>query len=1187
MTQVRVLAGVVALLGAGGLLLGKSRMVHSQIAYGGGPVFGPEGALPLSQPVSARASSDEPLPAREAAEIKAHSLMAGLPLMFEPNQGQANLDASDPRVKFIARGAGYVLALGSEGAIVTVRARRSSQASGFRSLEPAQFQTVRMRLAGANAHARIDAIDALPSKSNYLLGNDPAKWRRGVPQFARVRYQDIYPGINLVFYGNQGHLEHDFQVAPGADPSQAQLQFDGAERLELDNGALRIRLRDGELRLEAPRVYQRVDGREQTVSAHYVLRGTNRASFAVGPYDRTRELVIDPVLNFSSYFGGSGDELATSVAIDGAGFIYLTGSTDSTLLPTAGTSIFQTSLKSTPPAANLYIVKLFPTNVDPLVYVTYLGGTGSDTPAPFGGIAVDGAGDAYVAGTTTSTDFPTTTTAYQTTPISSGQHVFVAELNTTASALNYSSYLSGNGTESASGMTIDTAADIYVTGTTSSSNTANPTGTPPTQFPASGIPAAQAYQGSSKGGALQFFVTKVDTAGVGVASIAYSTYFGGGSFTGSGLVPCSSISPGSTVSGLVACGGGIAVDTNLNIYFSGTTNFLYTGQDSGTDFPILNAYEYCLDSLPPATYTYAPTCIYNSGSPAPSATDAFVAKLTNPNGVGVLVGQQLQWSTYLGGSANDFGNGIAIDPGAANVYLVGTTNSTDFVTHLPTVTGQFQSTPGCASCGLNDAFVARFPNLTPTSTTLSLALAYFSYLGGSGNDAGLAIVADNTNGALVTGYTLSADFPFYPPTGAIQSQLCPTVPGCPNGTQQDAFEARLNTVVPPGANNKTGSYATYFGGGTSDTSGVMATTQGSGIALDSNQNVYFAGSTNTTDLQETVTTPPLNTNQGGYDAFVTQLRAAPAVSIYGVATLGTNQTFFPAGNPATFTYTITNNGQDPAYNLIVIDNLQPANSNSNVTVTFDSASSTAGSCGTVTTNGSVSCTIGSLQPGSIATVTFVITPMANNSGTPAGFTGGQVSVIGQNNITLAVTEVPAQMSDFGITAFPSNVSVAAGQTATYQVQLTPHPVFGTNVSLSCTGVPTSASCNFTPNNSISLQGSSPASATLNLTTTAQTIITASSKSEWRRFYGVFLGVPGLALVGIGFGGDRRRRWRLTGLFLALLVMAQLLSLPGCSTIQTQPPPTGTPSGQYQITLTATSGSDTKNIPIQLTVTPSP
>lgn len=1171
MTRSCVLAAVVALVGVGGLLLGTSYRSHLQIAPVVASTSGrPDSAPSLTQTLLHRTSWDSSTPAGRHAQLDPRALMSGLPLMFEPNQGQANLNASDPRVKFIARGSGYVLALGSEGAIVTVRSSNVSRPGASRTPKSEQFETVRMKLVGANSLAGIDAIDPFSSKSNYLLGNDPAKWRRDVPQFARVRYENIYPGINLVFYGNQGRLEHDFLVAPGADPSQAELEFEGGQKLDLDNGALLIRLGNGELRLEAPRVYQKIYGREQTVSAHYVIRGTNRAGFSIGAYDHSRELVIDPVLNFSSFFGGSGDELATSVAVDGAGFIYLTGSTDSTILPPAGTGILQTSLKSTPPATNLFIAKLNPnvtTNAnDPLVYVTYLGGTGNDTPAPFGGIAVDGAGDAYVAGTTTSTDFPTTSTAYQTAPSSSGEHIFVTELNTSATALNYSSYISGNGTDIASGMAIDAAADIYVTGTTSSNNSSSVT----SQFPASGLPAAQAYQPNPKGGPLQFFVTKVSTTSVGVGSIFYSTYFGGGQFTSSS-VACPGSQPNS--SGLVACGGGIAVDTNLNIYFTGTTNFVYTGTSSGTDFPILNAYQPCLDQPPPPTFTYAPTCTYTSG--IPGAPDAFVAKLSNPNGVGVLQGQQLQWSSFLGGTGNDFGSAVAVDPGAANIYLVGTTNSTDFL--LPTGTGQFQSAPG--GSGNTDAFVARFPNLTPTSTTLNMTLGYFSYLGGSGNDAGLAIVADNTNGALVTGYTQSTDFPFYPTTGTIQSVLTGT---------QDAFVARLNTVVPPGANNKTGSWASYFGGATSDTSGAAATTLGTGIALDSNQNAYFAGSTNTTDLPVTVApSEPGNLNSGGYDAFVTQLRATPGVTIAGVATLGTNQAFFPAGNPATFTYTITNTGQDPAYNLVVIDNLNALNASNNVPLTFNSASSTAGSCNTATSNGSVSCTIGSLQPGSIATVIFVVTPTANNSGTPASFNGGQVSVLGQNNITLAVTSVSAQMSDFGITAFPSNFSVPAGQTATYNVQLTPHPVFGTNVSLSCSNVPTAASCNFTPSAAISLQGSSPASATLNLTTTAQSILTASSKSEWRSFYAVFLGVPGLALVGVGIGGDRRRRWRVTGLFVLLLLITQLLPLPGCSSTQTQPPPTGTPSGQYNITVTATSGSDSKSIPIQLTVSPSP
>ena len=158
----------------------------------------------------------------------------------------------------------------------------------------------------------------------------------GVPQFARVRYENIYPGINLVFYGNQGRLEYDFQVAPGSDPAQAELEFKGAKGLELKDGALVIKGEGGSVQLEAPRVYQEIAGRQQAVEGSFVLRGANRAGFAIGSYDHSRELVIDPILSFSTYFGGSGDEHATSVAVDGGFNVYLAGSTTSPNLPAVG-----------------------------------------------------------------------------------------------------------------------------------------------------------------------------------------------------------------------------------------------------------------------------------------------------------------------------------------------------------------------------------------------------------------------------------------------------------------------------------------------------------------------------------------------------------------------------------------------------------------------------------------------------------------------------------------------------------------------------------------------------------------------------------------------------------------------------------------------------------------------------------
>ena len=701
--------------------------------------------------------------------------------MFEPNQGQAHLDPSDPREQFVARGSGYSLLLGSEGAILTLRssalrssALRSSALSSTAATQnkskvpsdPAvtRVESLRMKLAGSNPNARLTASDLLPSKSNYILGNDPAKWRNNVPQFARVHYENIYPGIDLAFYGNQGSLEYDFQVAPGSDPAQAELEFEGAKGLKLQDGALVIEAEGGAVRLDAPRVYQPVDGRQQPVEGSFVLRADNRVGFTIGAYDHSRELVIDPVLTYSTYFGGTGDEHYTQVAIDTVGNIYLAGSTTSTDLPSAG--VFQTTLKGT---QNVYIAKINPTlGAGGLVYVTYLGGSGVDYPV---GIAVDGGAQPYVAGTTTSTDFPTTGSAYQTSleagSAPGSQHVFVTALNNLAVApLNYSSYLSGNGIDIASGMTIDPKGYTYVTGTTTSIET-----NPDDQFPASNIPQAQPFQNISKAqGQPQFFVTKVNTNGVSFGSITYSTYFGGGSWFPTSSPP-------------VAVGGGIAVDINQNIYFTGTTNYTYSGTQgsSTTDFPILNAYEPCLDQVPPSVITNPAVCTPSLATS--SNPDAFVAKL-NPN---LAAGtSQLQWSTYFGGADSETGTGIAVDSGAANIYITGTTNSfpvttlTTFPPYQPCLNGPgvaYASCPTPTNASPTDAYVARFANLVLTTTTPNLQLTYFSYLGGSANDEGLALTVDSANGAIVTGWTQSPTSQCLPP--AVPARSAARTPSWP------------------------------------------------------------------------------------------------------------------------------------------------------------------------------------------------------------------------------------------------------------------------------------------------------------------------------------------------------------------------------------------------------------------------
>jgi uncharacterized repeat protein (TIGR01451 family) len=1087
----------------------------------------------------------------------------------------------------VTRGPGYSLFLGPEGAILsTVSQDRTKldskkldskkQNSGKHDASLARVNSLQMKLAGANPNASLTGTALLPGKSNYFLGNDPAKWRRGVPQFARVRYENIYPGINLVFYGNQGRLEYDFQVAPGADPAQAELEFNGAKQLQLKDGALVIlnndhlnndHSNDGSVRLEAPRVYQEVAGRQQPVEGRFVLRGANRAGFAIGPYDHSRELVIDPILTFATYFGGSGDERATSIAVDGEFNIYLAGSTTSPNLPAA--NVFQTALAAGA-TQNVYIAKITPPlgqTAAALDYVTYLGGNGIDTPV---GIEVDSAGDPYVAGTTSSSDFPTTATnAYQTTPEVPGTHVFVTELLFDATTLQYSSYLSGDGTDTASGMAIDASGYVYVTGTTTSSDAGSTTD----QFPASTLPEALPFQIAPRA-PIQFFVTKVNTNAPRTGSIAYSTYFGGGNFD---------------TTAPVATGGGIAVDTNGNVYFSGTTNFLYTGTASSTDFPILNAYQPCLDQAPPPSIVNPPLCVYTSAY-TPLDSDAFVAKL-NPN---APQGEQLIWSTYVGGTGTDAGTGIAVDTGAANVYLVGTTNSVDIGSSIETLntSASYQQcldqpvnpvapatcTPPAGTPPPNDAFVARLSNPTPTTGSVqsNVTLNYFSFLGGSANEAGSAITVDSASGAYVTGWTQSSGAPGSPtafpvfPTATIQSTLTGF---------QDAFLARLNTAAQLGQTN--GSWATYYGGGSTDGNTVF--TEGTGVALDVNQNSYFAGDSNSTTLQvqgQLVTASAVNATtgyNGGYDAFAAQLSSALSLSISGVLTLGPNQSFVDAGNQATFTYTITNNGPDQASNITVVDDL--SSQITGVALNFVSASASAGTCGGGSTNASVSCSLPTLQSGATATVTIVLTPTPNSSGTQAAFNGGSVQVMGTGNNVLARAQVPAQMGDYTIAINPADNSVPAGQTAQYQVVLSPHPVYSSKITLACSNLPPGAACNFT-NSPVTLLG--PGSSTLNITTTARPIIPPVTSLLTRHFYAVWLALPGLTLLGVGAGSNRRRR-RILGILLFCALFALLLLQPACSSSNTQLPVSGTPAGQYKVTVSAVSGSDTKSSVVSLDV----
>ncbi len=425
-----------------------------------------------------------------------------LPLAFEANQGQ-----TDPRVRFLARGRGYSLFLAQDESILVLqepaRGDRHAPPSGAgHQREKPSDRVVRMRLLGGDPRPALVGFDTLSGRSNYFVGNDPRRWRTGIAQYARVKYANPYPGIDLQFHGSQGLLEYDLVVAPGADPATVRIGFEGTGKVRLDpRGDLILPVGQGEIVQRAPVVYQDIDGRRSVIPGKYVLHGPAVVGLAVDRrlYDPSRSLVIDPVLVYSTYLGGSGYETGNAVAVDAAGNVYVTGQTSSAAFPAGGPT--QPAFRDN---ADVYVAKLDVSGTR-LVYTTFLGGGSSEEGY---GVAVDSFGAAYVTGETWSTNFPTVH-PFQPVP-RGGTEAFVAKLDPTGSSLQYSSYLGGSSRDQARGIAVDAAGNAYLTGLTYSAD----------------FPTAQALQ-PARGGT-QYdedgFVTKVDPSG---GTLLYSTYLGG------------------------------------------------------------------------------------------------------------------------------------------------------------------------------------------------------------------------------------------------------------------------------------------------------------------------------------------------------------------------------------------------------------------------------------------------------------------------------------------------------------------------------------------------------------------------------------------------------------------------------------------------------------------------------------
>ncbi|MBV8771236.1 MAG: SBBP repeat-containing protein, partial [Deltaproteobacteria bacterium] len=932
-----------------------------------------------------------------------------------------------------------------------------------------------------------------------------------ITQFSGVRYRALYPGIDLDFYGKQSRLEYDFAVYPGGDPGQIEFDFAGADELHVAaSGDLVVGIDGRELQLAMPLVYELDGAAMHSVGSRFELRGPARAGFRVGNYDHRHTLIIDPVLIFSTYFGGSGAESCSAivatggvvpncpaVAVDSASRVYLAGATTSaTGFPTPGGGSAAT-IGPRGGSSDIFVARISSSGSSlSLDYLTFLGGSGTDYPT---GIGVDSGFNVYLAGTTNSADFPVTSSAFQSAPGSSGNHVFLSKLNSTASANLYSTYLSGNGVDMASALAVDNQGSSYVFGTTSSAN-----------FPTT-TSALQPTAAASN----QFFFSKINAGSSGQNSLAYSTFLGG-STPANGLVT----------------GGAIAVDSSLNVYLAGGTNF--------TNMPVLNAFQ----------------------GATQGGFDAWVAKLNAP--ANNTQQYTVSFETYFGGNGDDIAYGVASD--GTNTYVTGSTTSTNICVVMSGTNCAISGTTPfqAAIAGGSDAFLAKFGLPTTSGTTQgSVPVTYFTYLGGTQNDAALAIVADPnaTGNVRITGYTDSADFPVV--SNPVQGS---------SGGGRDAFIARiLTTGTTTGA-----SASSYLGGAGTDI--------GTSVAVDASLNTYVVGETSSANFPVVSALQP--TLSGASDAFVSKL--GPTIAGLGFLCSGTgcapapsNPTVGPTpvgvGNQITFSYTIYNAG-DPVPGVLFTDNVgQPQNS------TIVSATPSVGTCSIGSGSSTAFCNLGTVNTSTITTsgsntsTAAAATVMVVVSATAPSVTGvippkppdignsGVLTVAGSNFQQAA--SGTATVNDFGITASPATATVIAGATANYVVTATPTGPIPEAVTLACgSGLPSQASCSFSGNNSsIPNLNNGAQSRTVSITTTQRVTTPASRSHTTRFFYALWLPLSGMLLVA---GHGRRRKYSLMGLLVPVVIASMMIDA-GCGyTNHGTSTTTGTPAGTYSVSINA-------------------
>lgn len=720
-----------------------------------------------------------------------------LPLGFEANFGQA-----EPEVKFISHGFDYNLLLTNKSISLVSNHKNSSSLS--------------LEFVGASNKVNVSGKNELLSKTNYLIGQDSTKWKKEIPNYSQVSYQEIYPGIDLLFYGNKKHLEYDFVVAPNQNPGAIKLKFQGlTEPLVINSsGDLILETESGTIYQHKPFIYQEITGSKTPVVGSYKIIESNLVGFSLGEYDENQPLIIDPEISYSSYLGGALTDQASAIAIDAQGSVYIVGTTSSTNFPT--TSALQRNFGGGP--FDVFVAKFNAAGTS-LIYATYFGGSSLDQGFD---IEVDSTGSAYITGLTLSANFPTQNPLQQ----SKGGGVFdafVSKLSPAGNSLIYSTYLGGNDDDQAFSLAINKEGNAFITGSTSSRN-----------FPGT--------QGMNISGPSDGFVTQLNIQG---NQIVYSRFLGGNDEE-----ECAAI----------------VVDSNNNAYITGDT--------FSTNFPTVRSIQPGLSGV----------------------QDAFLTKLKADGSI--------LYSTYFGGNNNESGVDLAVDSDS-NVYLLGTTNSTNLLTKLP-----LQRT----LAGGTDSFLVK---VDPTGENFM----YSTYLGGRADDTATAISLDPLGDVYITGTTFSTDFPVTKP---VQDK---------NKGMNDAF---ISVIDPAGANFI---YSTYLGGKAQDVS--------LGMVVDKNGTVFLAGSSMSSDFP--ITNAFQRISGGNSDAFLTRITnelPSPSLPDFALTISPNSQTINPGSSTSFTLNSRAINGFNQPINLSV----STSPSSSALTTSFSSSTIMAGNSPTLTVN---------------------------------------------------------------------------------------------------------------------------------------------------------------------------------------------------------------------------------------------